>query len=33
LKNVEALPEGESQKFLPLVDESLDDTDSSDNTV
>ena len=33
LKNVEALPEGESQKFLPLVDEPLDDTDSADTTV
>ena len=33
LKNVEALPEGESQKFLPLVDEPLDDTDSSDTTL
>jgi DNA recombination protein RmuC len=33
LKNVEALPEGESQKFLPLVDETLDDTDSADTTV
>jgi DNA recombination protein RmuC len=33
LKNVEALPEGESQKLLPLVDEPLDDTDSADTTV
>jgi hypothetical protein len=33
LKNVEALPEGESQKFLPLVDEPLDDTDSADTTL
>jgi hypothetical protein len=33
LKNVEALPEGESQKFLPLVDEPLDDTDSSDTSI
>ena len=33
LKNVEALPEGESQKFLPLVEEPLDDTDSSDASV